>query len=50
MTKITLRSYPSDLSKLSVREAIRKYGVETVINYVNRKSTPENIRKQFKTL
>lgn len=50
MTKITLRSYPSDLNKLSVREAIRKYGVETVINYVNRKSIPENIRKELKSL
>lgn len=50
MKKITLRSYPSDIHKLSVREAIDKYGVETVKNYVNRYSTPEHIRKQFKSL
>lgn len=50
MGKITLRSYPSNIDKLSVREAIEKYGVETVKNYINRRSTPEHIRKQFKTL
>lgn len=50
MSKITLRSYPSDIDKLFVREAIEKYGIETVVNYVNRKSVPENIKKQFKTL
>lgn len=50
MGKITLRSYPNDIDKLSVREAIEKYGVETVVNYVNRKPTPEHIRKQLKTL
>lgn len=50
MSKITLRSYPSDINKLSVREAIEKYGVETVVNYINRKSIPEHIRKQLKAL
>ena len=50
MTKITLHSYPSDLSKLSVREAIEKYGVETVKRYIERKQIPENIKNQFKTL
>lgn len=50
MKKITLRSYPSDIDKLSVREAIEKYGIETVKRYVNRQPIPENIKNQFKTL
>lgn len=51
MKKITLRSYPSDIHKLSVREAINKYGIETVRRYVDRDTTcPKHIREQFKSL
>lgn len=38
LKKTTLRLYPSDIHKLSVREAIDKYGVEIVRRYVNRKN------------
>lgn len=51
MSRVTLRSYPSDINKLSIREAINKYGVETVRRYINREAVcPKHIRKQFKSL
>lgn len=50
MAKVTLRSYPSDIDKLSVKEAINKYGIETVRRYVNREVTPKHIKEQFKSL